>query len=165
MSRRALQHLPKRVSALSCIYPSNVLALLWPIFGYSIPHSTSSGREEHLHGDFMRSKSVVMGPGTQQAALARTATARSYETEADMEWPLQEFAYNGHTLLLDTRTQRVYFSPDGRSWPQLLGRLDVSCQGYYGAMGCVLWDRYMHLSPWTLGHSRVAPHTSTYTSL
>ncbi|KAG2427358.1 hypothetical protein HXX76_012552 [Chlamydomonas incerta] len=84
---------------------------------------SASGREEHLPGDFMRSKSVVMGPGMQQAILARSATARSYETDSDMDWPLQEFPYNGHTLLLDPRTQRVYYSPDGRSWPQLLGRL------------------------------------------
>ncbi len=38
----------------------------------------------------------------------------------------QEFMYNGQVLLLDQRTQRVYVSPDGRSWPQLLGKLTVS---------------------------------------
>lgn len=39
---------------------------------------------------------------------------------------VQEFVYNGQVLLLDQRTQRVYVSPDGRSWPQLLGKLTVS---------------------------------------
>jgi hypothetical protein len=42
---------------------------------------------------------------------------------------VQEYPYKGQMLLLDPRTQRVYHSPDGRSWPQLLGKLEVECRG------------------------------------
>ncbi|GIL82053.1 hypothetical protein Vretifemale_10957 [Volvox reticuliferus] len=44
-------------------------------------------------------------------------------TDMETDLVLQEFPYNGQMLLLDPRTQRVYSSPDGRTWPQLLGKL------------------------------------------
>ncbi|KAG2493237.1 hypothetical protein HYH03_008653 [Edaphochlamys debaryana] len=78
--------------------------------------SSAAGGAVPVTGNFMRTKSAHGGVGH------RPSTS-NYDSEEDVIWTLQELPYNGHMLLVDPRTQRVYVSPDGRSWPQLLGKL------------------------------------------
>ncbi|GLC39247.1 hypothetical protein PLESTB_001651900 [Pleodorina starrii] len=98
----------------------------------------SGGREDRvLRGGFLAGPQSAaaavagMRPSltSTAAAAARPRSSRGSATsfdgvEPEGEWVLQEFPYNGQMLLLDPRTRRVYHSPDGRSWPQLLGKLE-----------------------------------------
>ncbi|KXZ45798.1 hypothetical protein GPECTOR_50g592 [Gonium pectorale] len=80
-------------------------------------------------------------------ALERPVSSRS--EDLDLTWGLQAFPYNGHALLLDPRTERLYISADGRSWPQLVGKLvdgrevqPLAFQPHelWGRIDAYLWD-------------------------
>lgn len=61
-----------------------------------------------------------------------------------ISFPLQDFAYGNQRLLLDPHTRRVYSSTDGRSYPQLVGRLDERgglVRAQAGVRPAELWQR------------------------